>query len=311
MPDEGGQNGTAKATRHRSPNYPGISLKEAVERIRKLYRADGVAPSIRDAALKNMGFEKFTGDAGRALSALRSFGLIQEIDGRLKLTPRAIDIVAREDSDPKHKAAIADAALSPAIYKQLLRDYPQGLPSDTTLKSELIAGKGFNPKAVDEFVRDFRTTLQFSGLSDSKVLESEIEDEKNLEVPHVGDYVQWESQGVIQFEARQVREVAEGGQYLFVNGSETGIPVSEVTIVSEPKKESAQMPHVPVDTLPVKDERLPVMKRDTFSMDEGDAIIQWPALLSTESVQDLEDWLKIIVRKMRRTSGARAVSEGD
>ncbi len=43
----------------------------------------------------------------------------------------------------------------------------------------------------------------------------------------VGDHVQWESQGVLQFQAaRRVTRVEEG--YVFVEGSETGIPIDQV-----------------------------------------------------------------------------------
>jgi hypothetical protein len=50
-----------------------------------------------------------------------------------------------------------------------------GLPSDDTLKAELVAYRGFNPNAVEEFVKGFKETLEFSGLSDLSVLEFEPE----------------------------------------------------------------------------------------------------------------------------------------
>jgi hypothetical protein len=186
-----------KKARHRSPNYPGIGLKEAVSRIEKVYRADGLAPALRDAALKHMGFERLSGDAGRVLSALRGFGLIQEEDGRLKLTQRGIDIVARPADDPKRAAALRDAAMSPAIYKDLLREYPGGRVSDLSLRSELLAVKKFNPNSVDDFIGDFRATIAFSGLTDIQVIELREENSGDDEVPlPSGDNVQSEPQPI-------------------------------------------------------------------------------------------------------------------
>src|ERR1700692_907758 len=98
------------APRHRSPNYPGLSLKSAVNKIGQWYAADGVVASPRDAALKHMGFERITGDAGRALSAIKGFGLALETDGRLKLTQRGVDIVARQPGDSKRIVALKEAA---------------------------------------------------------------------------------------------------------------------------------------------------------------------------------------------------------
>jgi hypothetical protein len=48
--------------------------------------------------------------------------------------------------------------------------------------------------------------------------------------PQVGDYVQWTSDGVDQFKpARKVRQIQD--RHAWVDGSQTGMPISEVTVV--------------------------------------------------------------------------------
>src|SRR5580704_13038679 len=48
--------------------------------------------------------------------------------------------------------------------------------------------------------------------------------------PQVGEYVQWTSDGVDQFKpARKVTQIQD--RYVWVDGSQTGIPTSEVTVV--------------------------------------------------------------------------------
>ena len=44
------------------------------------------------------------------------------------------------------------------------------------------------------------------------------------------------------------------------------------------------------------------MKEDVFTLDEGDAVLQWPATLSSESYDDLKDWLSLMLRKIERQS---------
>jgi hypothetical protein len=62
-------------------------------------------------------------------------------------------------------------------------------------------------------------------------------------LPQVGDYVQWTSDGVDQFKpARMVRQNRD--RHVWVDGSQTGIPISEVTVV-EP---SAPIPVAKVTT---------------------------------------------------------------
>jgi len=52
-------------------------------------------------------------------------------------------------------------------------------------------------------------------------------------VPQVGDYVQWTSDGVYQFKpARKVTQIQD--RYVWVDGSQTGIPLNEVTVVEPP-----------------------------------------------------------------------------
>jgi len=44
----------------------------------------------------------------------------------------------------------------------------------------------------------------------------------------------------------------------------------------------------------------PGMKEDVFTLKEGDVVLQWPESLSGESFEDLEEWTKLILRKIRR-----------
>lgn len=222
--------------RHRSPNYPGIGLRAAVGKIEALYRADGLAPSPKSAALKHMGYERLHSEAARTLSALKSFGLIEEINERIKLSQRGIEIVARPKGDQRRDEALRNAAISPEIYQKLLEEYRTcGLPSDASLKSDLITVRKFNPSAVDGFVQDFRDTLDFADLSNAPMVESEDKADHGVPpatTPKVGDYVQWESGGQIQFESRRVRGLSEDRLWAFVDGDNTGFVVKELTIVN-------------------------------------------------------------------------------
>jgi hypothetical protein len=313
-PEEKGKVGQS-TPRHRSPNYPGVSLKTAIDKITPWYKADGVVASPVNAAARHMGFEKYTSDTGRLLSALKSYGLAVETDGRLKLTPRAIDIVARPADDPKHKQAIREALAGPAIYRELLKEYPNGQVSDTTLESELIANKGFNPKSVPWFIKDFRATLNYAGITPATVIDSSETDETpddEVQV-HAGDYVQWESNGLLQFTApRRVTGFSEDGDFAFVEGSGTGLPVKELTVEQPP----APPPPPPAGQLTPEQQRAQFLKpppppaqgirQDVFSLGEGTVTIQWPASLSPESFEDLSGWLDILKRKIGRSVPFRA-----
>jgi hypothetical protein len=166
-----------KKARQRSPNYPAVGLKGAVERVRLLYEADKRAGAPVDAALKHMGFSTKHGQALAVLSALKKFGLVEETSGRIVPTQRAVDLLNFPDQDTRKVRAIRDAALSPEIYRELYEQYKStGIPSEETLRAELIADKHFNPNAVEDFIRDFKDTLVFAGIMNPAELSLKPED---------------------------------------------------------------------------------------------------------------------------------------
>jgi len=155
-------------------SFPAVGLKEAVERVRKLYEADGKAGAPAPIAAKHIGFGSAHGQAMSTLAALRRFGLVGEVNGRIVPTQRAMEILNFPADDPRRRAALQRAALMPVIYRELVANYAQtGLPSDEVLEAELTTCRGFNPKSVSGFVKDFRQTLDFAAVNVAQTLESE------------------------------------------------------------------------------------------------------------------------------------------
>jgi hypothetical protein len=303
--DNGASVDAPAKSRHRSPNYPSFGLRAAVEKIQSLYKAGGLAPLMKITALKQMGLNKDDANAARHVAALKSFGLIEELgNDRLKLTQRGVDIVARQEGEPQRSAALRAAVNGPQVYRALLTEYAaSGIPPDAALKSELIAVKRFNPNVVDDFIKDFRDTLDFSGLSDFSVLELPKEDVEGsgngvngkVYTPKIGDYVQWEPNGILQFrEPKRVSGISADGAFAFVDGSSTGLLVGELTLQAKP----ASAPERIVLPLPEKQ----AMRQDVFSLAEGTVTIQWPTPLSADSIQDVKEWLKIVERKITRST---------
>ena len=170
-----------KKRRQRSPNYPAASLRDAVERVRKLYETDGKAGAPPNLAVVHIGFASAHGQALAVLAALKKFGLVETANGRIVPTQRAIEIINLPESDPRRIQALKDAALSPLIYADLIQKHRDtGFPSDDVLESELVTYGGFNKNTVSRFVRDFRDTLDFAGLSDLSELKSETEEKSGM-----------------------------------------------------------------------------------------------------------------------------------
>jgi hypothetical protein len=308
----------AKKSRHRSPNYPSIGLRIAIGKIQSLYKDGGLAPLMKITALKGLGFDKDDANAARGLAALKSFGLIEEVENdRLKISQRGVDIVARQEGEPQRTAALHAAASSPQIYRELLTEFAaSGVPPNAALKSELIAAKKFNPNVVDDFITDFRDTLDFSGLSISEVLESEQQQNKNggqTVPPQAGDHVQWESSGQVQFpEPKRIRGLSPDGQWAFVDGSETGLPVKELTVVrTQASEKLAEQPPPQLDPLKPPPQLgktgtpspAPKMRSYSWAL-SGDFNAKMDLFGEARTAEDLDalaDYVEITIKALKRS----------
>lgn len=297
--------GTEKKKRQRSPNYPTVGLREAVDRTKRFVTANGKAGAMPAIAAKLIGFATAHGQAYSALSALKKFGMLEEKDGRVVPTQRAMEVASLPEADPRRLKAIKDAALAPAIYAELFQEYKDtNIPNDETLAGELVAYKGFNPNGVKEFLKAFRETIEFAGLSDLTVLGSEPKAEDGQKKPQIGGYVQWEHNGILGLpQAKKLERFSEDGKFGFVEGSGTGLPVSELISADPPEQSSFSVPLRTLLRMPDagKNAQGVKMRQDVFSLPEGEAFINWPTPLSQESIHELKDWLKLVERKIARS----------
>jgi hypothetical protein len=298
---------TEKKKRQRSPNYPTVSLREAVDRTKRFVTANGKAGAMPAIATKLIGFASAHGQAYSTLSALKKFGLLEEKDGRVIPTQRAMEVASLPEADPRRLKAIRDAAISPTIYAEVLEQYKDtNIPSDETLAGELVAYKGFNPNGVKEFLKAFRETIEFAGLSDLTVLGSEkkVDDEGN-KTPKIGDWVQWEHNGLLGFpESKRLIGFSDDGQFAFVEGSKGGLPAAEIIPGDPPEQTPPFVPSSPLRGMADvgKRDQGAKMRQDVFSLTEGEAVIHWPTPLSADSISELEDWLELVKRKIKRSA---------
>lgn len=160
-----------KAARMRSPNYPGIGLREAVDRAHVFYNADKRNWAHVDNALHHWGFKPSSGAGGVVVAALKAFGLLEDEGAgktrRVRLTDSAMRLLLldpAEHSDDR-RSLLQGAALKPKIHAELWKFYKGSLPSDSTLRYELMTSRGFTDNAVKEFIPQFKDTVAFAELA--------------------------------------------------------------------------------------------------------------------------------------------------
>lgn len=231
-----------KVSTGRGSSYPFIDLEQAIAQARKFYAEERKSSVPVASAFKHFGYSESSSGGRQTVSALLQFGLLED-EGRsesrhVRLTNRALTILLAESDSPERAVALRECARMPKIYAELLTKYGEELPSDSTLNYYLRKDKDFNPKTVDAFIKDFRKSLAVAGGAMKLPNEKGGGDDTVSETPQVeiGDLVQWESNGVLQFASpRRViaKQEHEGHWWAQVDGSATGVLLDELILVAK------------------------------------------------------------------------------
>lgn len=148
-------------SRVRSPNYPALSLNEAVGRIRAVYEREFNHPAEKQVIAEALGYSGLNGASTAIISALVKYGLLEPAgEDRFRVSADAVDILLHSKGHPERTAAISKLAFLPALFEELQNQFGRTPPSDNNLRVYLIK-RGFNPRTVGEVIRSYRDTLEF------------------------------------------------------------------------------------------------------------------------------------------------------
>src|SRR5690349_12858194 len=109
--------------RVRSPNYPALSLREAIEKIHLVYRAQHTHGAPREVVVKGMGYTGLNGASSTAVSALSKYGLLTREGEEWRVSDRAMCIIAPHSAEEKAQA-LRDAATEPQLFNEIAEKFP-------------------------------------------------------------------------------------------------------------------------------------------------------------------------------------------
>jgi len=209
------------AAKNRSPNYPVISLGEAIQRIQAIYKQQRQYPTNRDVLAKLLGYKSLNGASAGLISALSKYGLLEGHGDKLKVSALGQDLSLHRPGDLEYAAAIEKAAFAPALFRDLHNQYPNGLPSEHSVRVELIKS-GFNLKSVDSVIRVYRDTL---GLLDANNTDSTTDSffEESMETP--------------------TQTLSATGHRQSSSGSAPAMDRTVTTVANDPRMRAIQLPY--------------------------------------------------------------------
>jgi hypothetical protein len=138
-----------------------FDLGKAVEKTKKVYEHDKRAAVDADVIASHLGYSAAKGFGGRAVSALKQYGLLEEVSGKYRISELGYVLIHYDRNSQEWIDAATEAARHPGLFKELLEENPNGLPSDAGLRSDLLK-RNFNPDAIAEVVSTVRNTMSFA-----------------------------------------------------------------------------------------------------------------------------------------------------
>lgn len=148
--------------RVRSPNYPQLSLPDALRRAEEIHKKEGQNAASREVLAKLLGYGGLNGASAATLSAISKYGLLESVgDNELRVSDLALSILY-PDTDAEKTEAIARAATLPALFADIRDKWPGRPPGDENLKAYLIR-RGFSQGSLENVIACYRETMSLVG----------------------------------------------------------------------------------------------------------------------------------------------------
>lgn len=148
--------------RKKSPRAPSIALDDAIEKANKIYGMERCHAAPVDGVVQHIGYKSASnGAALSVLASLKYYGLLERIKDGMVAVSKDVEAYQFAPSESIKRALTIKWLKSPPVFAELLEKYTETLPSDATLKFELIQ-KGFSPDSAQVCLQVFQRSVEFA-----------------------------------------------------------------------------------------------------------------------------------------------------
>lgn len=160
MPSDDHTNDVPGAKRDRSPNYPIIGFRSALDATRKIYTAEKRHAMKPDVAAKHMGYT-LNGRSKSMLSALKKYGLVEASPDGIRVSDDAVALFHYQPATPEYQTRARALPMRPEIFREIIEQGGFPLPSDDNLRARLVHNRKFSPEAANACIASLRESVEF------------------------------------------------------------------------------------------------------------------------------------------------------
>lgn len=259
---------TSASGRERSPSFPFISLPLSIKRLDSVEKKFGRHAMPNSKAGIAWGLQPESSQAQQTLAALKAYGLVlyqgSSTDRRSVISDFG-RIFLRAQQESILRAAAREAVLKPRIFGELFGEWGATRPPDAVCLDDLVLKRKFTEAAAARLLRVYDKNVEFAQLAE-------------LDRPDAGPFP----------EDTDTSEFAAPDEL----GSSAGAPPSHPVGLSG----QTHMNAVYTSTAEAFTE--------VFSSDSGQVALTWPKALSAPEAEEVEAWLNLIIKKVKRRTQA-------
>ena len=146
-----------------NPKHPTFPLRDSIDRARKLYETFDRGGFKRAGAAEAWGYSVKSYSPRAHMAALGYYGLVEGYS-TYSLTDRAFLILTSEEGEPERNRALREAALAPAVFRELHETFPNGA-DENSLRGHLIRELKFTQGGATTCAKVWNETREFAQLS--------------------------------------------------------------------------------------------------------------------------------------------------
>jgi hypothetical protein len=146
------------SARTRSPNYPSMSLGQAIEAMKKVYAQERRSKFPRMSLANHLGYTSINGRSLAKIGAIRAYGLIDGREDALSVSQTALAILEAPAGSPDSVNAHKVAFLNPTIFQKAHEEYGAQRPSPQTFRWWLTQ-QGYVGEAADKAMESYLDSL--------------------------------------------------------------------------------------------------------------------------------------------------------
>jgi len=139
-----------------------MALDEAISRVLRVYEKERRHAAPTEVVAQHMGYKSASsGAALSALASVRYYGLLERpSEGKLAVT-KDVESYNFNPSEAARADLLVKWLKSPPVFGELLDQYQGALPSEATIRYDLIQ-RGFAPIAAESVLSVFQRSVQFA-----------------------------------------------------------------------------------------------------------------------------------------------------